>query len=93
MIRQIIIDKNAYTKAKDITKALCIKEKKNFLIVPAQGLVKDFSGNVCSIVAICDDNIDKKQIERIKLFIESFKIDYQNKLLNLNFCNFDNIHL
>ena len=93
MIKQIIIDKSAYTKAKDIAKDLCIKEKKNFLIVPAQGRVKDFSGNICSIVAICDDTTDKKQVERIKLFIESFRIDYQNKLLNLNFCNFDNIHL
>lgn len=92
MIRQIIIDKSAYTKAVDIAKDLCAKEKKSFLIVPAQGLVKDFSGNICSIVAICDD-IDKKQFERLKLFMESFKIDYQNKLLDLNFCNFDNIHL
>ena len=92
MIKQIIIDKNAYTKAIDITKKLCSKNKKSFLIIPTQGLVKDFSGNTYSIVAICDD-VDKKQIERIKLFIESFKIDYQNKLLNLNFCNFDNIHL
>jgi hypothetical protein len=92
MIRQIIIDGSAYTKAIDITKSLCTKEKKNFLIIPAQGLVKDFSGNICSIVAICDD-ITNKQVERIKLFMESFKIDYQNKLLNLNFCNFDNIHL
>ena len=93
MIKQIIIDKSAYTKAIDIAKDFCTKEKKSFLIIPAQGLVKDFSGNICSIVAICDDNTDKKQIERIKLFMESFKIDYQNKLLDLNFCNFDNIHL
>lgn len=93
MIRQIIIDKSAYIKAVDISKDLCTKEERSFLIVPAQGIVKDFSGNVCSIVAICDNTADKKQIERIKLFIESFKIDYQNKLLNLNFCNFDNIYL
>lgn len=93
MIRQIIIDRSAYIKAVDIAKDLFTKEEKNFLIVPAQGLVKDFSGNVSSIVAICDDTTDKKQFERIKLFMESFKIDYQNKLLDLNFCNFDNIHL
>lgn len=93
MIRQIIIDKSAYAKAIDIAKSLCTKEEKSFLIVPAQGLVKDFSGNICSIVAICNDTTNKEQFERIKLFMESFKIDYQNKLLDLNFCNFKNIHL
>jgi hypothetical protein len=97
MIKQILIEEGGFTssylKVKEKVKKLCEESKEDLLIIPAQRLVKDFSGKTYGIAAICKGGLDNKQIERIKLFLESFAIDYQHKLLNLNFCVFENMNL
>ena len=97
MIKQILIEEGGlvrssskiYKKAKEYVE----RTHEEIILIPVQGLVKDFSGKTYGIAAICKDGLDKEQIKRIELFLTSFAIDYQHKLLDLNFCNFKNIHL
>ena len=96
MIKQIIIEEGglslSHLNFSDRAKEYIERTHEDIILIPAQKLVKDFSGKTYRIAAICKGGLDNEQIERIKLFLESFVIDYQYKLLNLNFCNFKNIN-
>ena len=93
MIEQILIEEGgmttSYRKVLKLVKKLTKKTQKSYIIIPAQGLVKDFSGKIYGIFAICLEEkvYDKYHIERVVRFIENFRIDYQHKLLDLNFLN------
>ena len=93
MIKRIIISEKGLKPIAEECQVYANEYKENVLYIPVQRYVKGFSGKTYRIAAICKGGLDNNQIERIKLFLESFAIDYQHKLLNLNFCNFDNIHL
>ena len=89
MIKQILIEEgglaSSYLKVKEKVKKLCEETKENLLIIQAPLLVYDrFIDKTYGICAICT-NIDEFEIKRIKLFLESFAIDYQHKLLERNF--------
>jgi len=90
MIKQILIEEGGFTssylKVKKKVKKLCEESKENLLIVPAPQLVRDrFVDKTYGIYAICTNIDDEFEIKRIKLFLESFAIDYQYKLLERNF--------
>lgn len=97
MIKQILIEEGGLSKSNleffKIADEYVERHHEGVTVIPVQRIVKDFSGKMYYITAICDDYLDKEQIERIKLFLESFAIDYQHKLLNLNFCVFENMNL
>ena len=97
MIKQILIEEGglslSHLNFSDRAKEYVERTHEDIILIPAQRLVKDFSGKTYGIAAICKGGLDNKQIERIKLFLESFAIDYQHKLLNLNFCVFENMNL
>ena len=97
MIKQILIEEGglslSHLNFSDRAKEYVERTHEEIILIPVQGLVKDFSGKTYGIAAICKNGLDKEQIKRIELFLTSFAIDYQHKLLDLNFCNFKNIHL
>ena len=89
MIKQILIEEGGFTssylKVKEKAKKLCKESKEDLLIIPASQSVYDrFTNKTYGIYAICT-NIDESEIKRIKLFLESFAIDYKYKLLERNF--------
>lgn len=89
MIKQILIEEGGFTSsfqiAKEKAKQLCIETKKEIIIVPLSRLVYDrFVDKTYGIYALCDELSDRNK-ERVQLFLESFAIDYQYKLLERNF--------
>jgi hypothetical protein len=93
MIKRIIISEKGLKSAAEECQVYANEYKENVLYIPVQRYVKDFSGKTYRIAAICKGGLDHNQIERIKLFLESFAIDYQHKLLDLNFCAFEDMNL
>lgn len=90
MIKQILIEEGGFTssylKVKEKVKKLCEETRETLLIIPSPLLVYDrFIDKVYSIYAICANTTDEYEVKRIKLFLESFTIDYKYKLLERNF--------
>lgn len=89
MIKQIIIEEggliSSWLAIKEKVKKLYEETKEDMIIIPPPQLVHDrFTNKTYGIYAICN-KLDKHEIKRVKLFLETFIIDYKYKLLERSF--------
>ena len=88
MIKRILIlevGSGTRNKAEKEAIKLCEELQEELSVVPAQGLVYDrFLNKYYSIYVICSKLSEKEKL-RVQLFLDTFKIDYQYKLLERNY--------
>ena len=86
MIKQILIEEGSFSEIEEKAKNLCLELKKDIKIISSSKPVYDrFINKHYRIYALCENITDERDIKRIQLFLESFSIDYQYKLLERNF--------